>query len=395
MDKIIDIYKYKQQLLELEKISNIKLNKEQKKIKEDLKKVLMLPDKFNKYFSSNCWIAYDGFVPDILEKAITIYEENKNIYYVDKYLSSIYNQNFIDSFINELIPFKNLYLDNLPNIGILFIRYFLDRLELIQIAKEDYLNERYASSVPLLLTIIDGITNDIDHEYGFFNSNINLILKDSIVGHKSGLQSIKDIIIQSRKQTNKEPLTIPFRNGILHGRDINFDNKIVASKCWHILFALKDWAKQNTEPLFNVDNTKPITKEDIDEIISSNFKVFIKNLFEKLINGNKNHELIYFNKYPTTIYSKLHRMKELGRLFKYIKFVNFKILSQDNLQNKENLKIVSINFNYKYKNKQYAKTDNIVFEYSNIENKLVSIKNKDGHWKFDFLHLFAYLDVGE
>jgi len=38
-------------------------------------------------------------------------------------------------------------------------------------------------------------------------------------------------------------MTIPYRNGILHGRDLGYANKIVAAKCWATLFAVGDWAR--------------------------------------------------------------------------------------------------------------------------------------------------------
>lgn len=48
----------------------------------------------------------------------------------------------------------------------------------------------------------------------------------------------------SRTKTNEEEIRIPYRNGILHGRDLNFNNKEVASKCWWALASLIDWADE-------------------------------------------------------------------------------------------------------------------------------------------------------
>jgi len=46
---------------------------------------------------------------------------------------------------------------------------------------------------------------------------------------------------------------MPFRNGILHGCDLNFNNIYVAAKCWGCLGAVIDWGKdiangKKTEP---------------------------------------------------------------------------------------------------------------------------------------------------
>ncbi len=390
MDEIIDIPKIKKQLNEINKVSNKQLSLEHKKLKEKYLEVLMLPDKFNNYFSNDCWIAFDSFDDKVMKEAIEIYKEHKSIEMIDKFFSSIYNESFINTFIAQITCFKNCHFDNLPNIGTLFIKYFLDRIKIIEIAKEDYLNERYYSCIPLLLSVIDGITNDIDHEFGFFTKHSDMTVEDSIVGHQSGLQTIQRIVNQARKTTTLDPITIPYRNGILHGRDINYGNKIVAAKCWNILFVLREWAKENNKKNFTVKNREPITKEDIDCIVSNDFDIFINNLFEKL-KDSRNHELIYFCKYPTNIYSKYHRMKELGRLFKDIDFLDFKIINEEKYQS--NLKSLNVEITYKYLNEELNKEINISLEYSNIDNKLVSIKNKSGHWKLDFLESFNILRI--
>lgn len=390
MKKIIDTPKFKKQMKELNKVSDKKLSLEQKRLKQKYKDFLMLPDKFNSYFSKECWIA-QGCSDDkikIMNEAIKIYEKNKNMKDAEEYLSNVYNEDFLNKLIVQITCFKNCYLDNLQNIGTLFIRYFLDRIEIIEIAKQDYLDEKYYSAVPILLSVIDGITNDIDHEFGFFTSYVDLIVEDSIVGHETGLQTVQKIVNQSRKTTNKEMITIPYRNGILHGRDINYNNKIVAAKCWHILFALHSWAKDNNRKNFTVENREPITKEDIDKFVPKEFANFIQTLFEKL-KKSQNHELIYFGKYPTNLYSKFHRMSELGRLFKNIKFDNFEVINKENC--KENLKSMDVNVEFNYSGSQYQRVVNFIFEYSTIENKLVSIKNNSGNWKFDFLLTFNNL----
>lgn len=389
MNKIADIPRIQKHLQELSKSDNMKLSNEQKQLKIKYKELLMLPDKFNQYFSNYCWIAHDYFDDNIMKEAISIYEKNKNIEEVDICLSNEYDENSIIKFIEQIKIFENTYLENLPyNIGTLFIKCFLDRLEIIELAKDDYLNEKYYACIPLLLLVIDGITNDIDHEFGFFNDNINMIIENSIVGHSTGLQNIKNIVTQSRKKTTIEPITIPYRNGILHGRDINYGNKIVASKCWHILFALRDWSKENNIKNFTIENSEPIIKKDIDKLVNNNFQIFKNDLFDKLKEGNKYHELIYFGKNPTNDYSKFFRMQELRRFIKDIIFLNFNIIEE--VEYKENLKFLNVEITYKYIKKEITKKINLSFEYSDINNKLVSIKNKSGHWKLD-LSIFSSL----
>lgn len=47
---------------------------------------------------------------------------------------------------------------------------------------------------------------------------------------------------KGRNKTNEESISIPYRHGILHGRELAFDNKLVAAKVWAALFAARDWA---------------------------------------------------------------------------------------------------------------------------------------------------------
>ena len=43
------------------------------------------------------------------------------------------------------------------------------------------------------------------------------------------------------KKTNYEEIKFPYRNGILHGRDLNFANKYVSCKSLVLLLALDNW----------------------------------------------------------------------------------------------------------------------------------------------------------
>ena len=53
------------------------------------------------------------------------------------------------------------------------------RYDLAEKAKEDYLAGRYHACVPVVLTIIDGIVNDIEQK-GFFAQGVDLTAWDSI-----------------------------------------------------------------------------------------------------------------------------------------------------------------------------------------------------------------------
>lgn len=96
-----------------------------------------------------------------------------------------------------------------------------------------------------MTSIIDGVVDEVTKSNkGFFASEFDPNLWNSIVGHESGLAKIAKIYAKTRKRVNTEPITLPYRNGILHGKDINYDNDLVAAKCLATIFAVGDWVEQ-------------------------------------------------------------------------------------------------------------------------------------------------------
>lgn len=106
-----------------------------------------------------------------------------------------------------------------------------------------------------MLSLLDGIVNDVSKHVEFFADSANMTVWDSIAAHETGLQVVASLFTKSRNKTNEEALTIPYRHGILHGRELAFDNKLVAAKVWSALFATKDWAN------ILIDEKKPKLKE--------------------------------------------------------------------------------------------------------------------------------------
>lgn len=186
---------------------------------------LYIPDSFNEKFSSTGWIAYESMPIDVAREAIKIYDEN-GLSDAENYLADSYDADFLSC----------------ASRGFHYPQAFASRLRLINLAKADYLDARYHACIPLLLSLLDGIVNDVTKSVGFFASSADLTAWDSVAAHSSGLQTLTSLLSKGRAITTEEEITIPYRNGILHGRDLAFDNKLVAAKCWAALFAVKDWA---------------------------------------------------------------------------------------------------------------------------------------------------------
>jgi len=236
-----------------------------KALQSDAQELLQLPDKFNQIFSEHGWIASESMSVQAMKEAIVCNEkygiENAEIYLAD-------------------------YFHDKQTLDFLFMRIqwypvFDKRMRLLNLAREDYEACRYHACIPLLLALVDGIVNDLSKHVGIFAENSDLTAWDSIVGHESGLQYIAKIFKQTRKRTNEEPINIPYRNGILHGRDLAFDNEIVASKCWAILFWIRDW----------IDGVKKARNLPIDESENKDLSVVLQ---EILRNEEKQQQ---FNKW--------------------------------------------------------------------------------------------------
>jgi len=235
-------------------IKNEKLSEAFAKI-PDLKKeadhLSTLPDRFNQHFSKIGWIAHESMNSPLMEKSVELAE---------------------NGLTNRA---ENLLADHFTSIEMNWLQHrfkvrseFRIRYDLIKKAYNDTLNRSFYTSVPLLLTIIDGVVNDISKSKGFFSENTELSAWDSVAAHHSGLATVRDIFNAPRKKTNSEEIFLPYRNGILHGRDLNFNNKFVAAKCWSTLFAINDWAKALDDKIPNsLENYKPKTlKEGFSEL---------------------------------------------------------------------------------------------------------------------------------
>lgn len=210
-------------------IKNKSLNEAFSKIpdlKKEVEHLSTLPNRFNSHFSKLGWISHESMNSPLMEKAVEL-ADNGNIQKAETILSN--------HFTSTEISWLQHRFRVLPAFSI--------RFELIEKAYKDTLERRFHSCVPLLLTIIDGAVNDISKSKGFFSEKTELKAWDSIASHSSGLTAIKEIFNTSRKKTNSEEIFLPYRNGILHGRDLKFDNQFVVGKCWSTLFAVNDWAR--------------------------------------------------------------------------------------------------------------------------------------------------------
>lgn len=208
-------------------IKNKKISEAFKKFPDLFQKteeLVNMPDRFNEHFSKSGWVAYESLNFELMKEAVYLADEGK-----------------FDEANNLLVEHYNV---ETLKWGLTFMKgveEYRPRYDLAEKAKEDYLAGRYHACVPVVLTIIDGIVNDIEQK-GFFAQGVDLTAWDSIAAHSSGLQELSKLFNSARKKTNTETITVPYRHGILHGRDLGYANKVVAAKTWATLFTIRDWA---------------------------------------------------------------------------------------------------------------------------------------------------------
>ncbi len=237
-----------------------------KRMKKELEELRNIPDKFNSLYLARGWVYFEGMNSNIVRKCI----EFGQVEEIDKG-----EQELIDFFKGD-IRYLTHRLWNISG--------FNERYNLFQNAYKDYLEGRYYACVPIFLMIIDGAVNQVlKKNNGLFAQDVNLVLYDSVVGHKNGLSSLIKLMSKGRKATTTEPINIPYRNGILHGMDICYDNELVATKALATLFAVAEWIEHFCDCKHNLPDKE--NKKTIKDIIKK-FKLF-GNISNELNERNK------------------------------------------------------------------------------------------------------------
>lgn len=197
-----------------------------KDLEQKMDEFVNLPDKFNDLFSSRGWIMYDLMNVEVALAAVAKAEAGD-----------------IDGAEEDIVNYYDAKTVKWKLQTMIAVKAFRQRMELAQKALKDYEDERYYASILVVLALTDGLVSELSKERrGFASGDTNLQAWDSIAGHSKGLNTLARIFQTGRRTTRTEELSIPYRNGIMHGMDLGFDNKMVAAKTWAALFAVRDWA---------------------------------------------------------------------------------------------------------------------------------------------------------
>ena len=182
------------------------------------------PDRFNTHFLQRGWIAHENMNADAMDQAVRMADEG-DIDGAELYLANSYTA--------EVIRHQLQVMRRVTAVRV--------REQMLEHALDDYLNGRHYSCVLILLAQVDGIVSDLSG-HSFFASGRTVIAWDSYSAHESGLAALADVWSASRSKTTTESLAVPFRHGIMHGRDLGYGTQLNAAKCWALLFTLRTWA---------------------------------------------------------------------------------------------------------------------------------------------------------
>ncbi|WP_328493490.1 hypothetical protein OHS59_12560 [Streptomyces sp. NBC_00414] len=200
---------------------------ETKAIKQQMEELAALVEAFYNLLSDKHWIFHDRLsltaVETILAEAAQDADRAETML-IDHYRDS------------EQMTAMLLSLRKLPAMR--------RRLPLVEKAREDYTAGRYYACVHVLLSVMDGFVNEFETVRRGLHARQSEEVHawDSVVGHHRGLAHAHKTFLKGRTATQEEPVYELYRNGIVHGSILNYDNVIVATKAWNRLFAVTDWA---------------------------------------------------------------------------------------------------------------------------------------------------------
>ncbi len=211
----------------------------------ELNRLIAAVDEFYERLGRRNWIFHDALPLDAVEALLA---ENSDPECAEKRLIELYQG---DDFFKWRL--QRLYLHE----GLRARRRQIDR------ALKHYDSGEFDSCVLHLIAVMDGFVNDFeaDSRKGLHaRAPEEMVAWDSIVGHHLGLTHAMETFRKTIKKRIDDEVFELHRNGIMHGTVVKFDNEVVATKAWNMLFAVADWATATTKAA-EPQEPKPTVRE--------------------------------------------------------------------------------------------------------------------------------------
>ncbi|MEM1096897.1 MAG: hypothetical protein AAGJ10_20050 [Bacteroidota bacterium] len=199
-------------------------------IRDQMDRLANLPDRFNQQFADRGWVMFEAMNADVADEATSMAERG-SVDEAEDYLANFWTTDQIRHHITQLKR----------------VEAFRSRWRLAVDAETLYGQELYHACVLMVLAVLDGMVQETSARFLGINQNFSAEKTDleawnSIAGHSTGLSKLKQVMLRPRKKTNLEAITIPYRHGVIHGMDVNFNSRLVAAKTWAAIFAVGEWA---------------------------------------------------------------------------------------------------------------------------------------------------------
>ena len=191
-------------------------------VREQLDDLVQLAVSFQVAFIELGWLFSESTNVETAKKALRAFERGR---------SDEAEAVLVADFEGERLDYVVMRMCNLSE--------FMQRKEQLVEAAELTREGRYLSATPLLLIVADGVGSDAFGK-SIFAEGVELEELNSFAGQPDALPELIRNICQTRRKTSSEQLDFPFRNGIIHGRDLGYGNRLVNAKCWSLLGCIAD-----------------------------------------------------------------------------------------------------------------------------------------------------------
>lgn len=191
-------------------------------VREQVDALVQLTISFQGAFLELGWLFSESTNVETAKKALQAHQEGKSSE-AETLLATDYEGERLDFVVMRLC-----------NSGV-----FMERKEQLVEAADLTREGRYLASIPLLLIVADGVGSD---EFGksLFAKGVDLEELNSFAGQPDALPVLVRKMCDMRRKSSSEHLDFPYRNGIIHGRDLSYGNRLVNAKCWSLLGNLAD-----------------------------------------------------------------------------------------------------------------------------------------------------------
>jgi len=218
-------------------------------IERGMNRLAQVVDDFYQRLGPRNWVFHDWLSPDKVELLL---HETSDAAAAESRLIELYRE-------PDAMKWWLVWLRN--EVGL------LKRCHQIERAHEHYQAGQFDSCVLHLVAVMDGFVNDFEPAVrrGLAARHPDdMTAWDSIVGHHLGLTHVMKTFTKSIKKRIDEEVFEVYRHGIMHGTVVNFDNVVVATKAWNLLYAVADWAKA-TRSAATSSEPEPTLKESLEQ----------------------------------------------------------------------------------------------------------------------------------